>query len=62
MQHGASDNYRAQGGSGGLRQGSPRNSQGSLKRGEAVIRLRQVSELRACLRNLTQWLPISLHS
>jgi hypothetical protein len=62
MQHDASDNYLVRGGSGGLREGSSCNSQGLLERDEAVIRLRQVSELRACLRDFPKRLPIPLHS
>lgn len=49
MQRGASDNYLVRG---SLGEGSTRNSETSMKRGEALCRLRHVSELRRCLRSL----------
>ena len=52
MQRGASDNYLVQGGNGGLREGNARNSEALTKPGEALCRLRQVSELRPCLLSL----------
>jgi hypothetical protein len=63
MQRGASDNYLVRGRNGDLREGNPRNSDGLLKPGEAVLQLRQVSELRACSWSLqNSRSPISLHS
>lgn len=52
MQRGASDNYLVRGGNGSLGEGSARNSETSMKRGEALCRLRHVSELRPYLRSL----------
>lgn len=48
MQRGASGNYLARGGNGGLREGNPRNSEVLLNPGGPAVRLRQVSELRTC--------------
>ena len=48
MQRGASDNYPVREWNGGLREGNPRNSEVSPKPGKPVVRLRHVSELRAC--------------
>jgi hypothetical protein len=47
MQRGTSENYMGRG-NGGVREENPHNSEGLLKHGEAVPRLCQVSELRAC--------------
>jgi hypothetical protein len=49
MQRGTSDNYLVRGGNGSLGEGSARNLETSMKRGEALCRLRHVSELRPCL-------------
>jgi hypothetical protein len=49
MQRGASDNYVVPMGDGGLREGNARNLEALMEPGEALCRLRQVSELRPCL-------------